>query len=95
LGRSLEKFSLSGGHLPSALFCPFVLIPDQVKNAMDHQQDDHPHVVETESIRLALGRLNGYHDISKEVGMQDRELSLSHGKSQDIRWFIPTEVSLI
>ena len=62
---------------------------------MDHQQDDHSYFIETESIGLALGRLNGYHDISEEMGMQDRELSLSHGECQDIRWFIPMEVSLI
>jgi len=95
LGHLVEELSLPGGHLPGSLFASLVLIADQMENAMDHQQDDHSHFIETESIGLALGRLNGYHDISEEVGMQERELSLSHGECQDICWFIPMEVSLI
>ena len=95
LGYLVVELSLPGSHLPGSLFRSLVLIADQMENAMDHQQDDHSHFIETESIGLALGCLNGYHDISEEMGMQDGELSFSHGECQDIRRFIPAEISPI
>jgi hypothetical protein len=72
-----------------------MLIANQVKDSMDHQEDDHFHFVETEPIRLALRRLDGNHQVSEELGMEGRELSFSHGKGQDIGRFIPTEVLAI
>ncbi len=95
MDRSLEEFLLSGGHLAGSLFRSLVLIADQMENTMDHQQDDHSHFIETESVGLAPGRLNGYHDISQEVGMEDGKLSLPHWEGQDVRRFIPMEVPLI
>ncbi len=62
---------------------------------MNHQEDEHFQLIETESLGLALGRLNGNHDVSEEIGLQGRELPFSHREGQDIRWFIPAEVSLI
>ncbi len=62
---------------------------------MDHQEDNHFHFIETESLGLALGRLNGNHDVPKEMGLEVREPSFSHRKGQNIRWFIPAEVLLI
>jgi len=62
---------------------------------MDYQEDNHFHFVEAEPIRLALGRLNRNHQVSQEMGMKGRELSLPHGEGQDIGRFIPTEVSPI
>ncbi len=95
LDRSLEKFLLSEGHLTGFLFCPFVFIADQMENSVDHQQDDHSHFIETESLGLTPGRLDGYHNISKEMGMENRELSLPHREGQDVCWIIPMEVLLI
>ena len=49
-------------------------------------------IVETETVRLAPGRFDRNHQVSKEMGMEGRELSFSHGEGQDIGWFIPPEV---
>jgi len=35
---------------------------------MNHQQDNHFHVVETEAVRLALGCFNRNHQISEKMG---------------------------
>ena len=88
----MEEFRLFEGHLPGPFFRPLMLIANQVKDSMDHQEDDHFPFVETEPIRLALRRLDRNHQVSKEMGVEGRELSFPHGKGQDIGRFIPTEV---
>ncbi len=76
----LEEFTLFEGHLPGAFFRPLMLIANQVKHAMDHQKDHHFHIVETETVRLALGCFNRNHQVSEEMGMEGGELSFSHGE---------------
>ncbi len=73
-----KQFPLFEGHLPGAFFRPLMLITDQVKHSMDHQQDHHFLAVETETVRLALGRFNRNHQISEKVGVEGRKLSFSH-----------------
>jgi hypothetical protein len=89
----VEQLFLFEGHLPGPLFSPLMLVANQVENAMDHQKDNHFHVIEAETVRLALGRLNGNHQVTEEMGMEGRKFSLPHGKGQDIGRFIPAEVS--
>ena len=87
-----KQFPLFEGHLPGTFFRPFMLIADQVKHAMDHQQDHHFRTVETETVRLALGSLSRNHQISEKVGVEGGELPFSHWEGQDVGRFIPTEV---
>jgi len=87
-----EQVPLFEGHLPGAFFRPLMLIADQVKHSMDHQQDHHFRTVETETVRLALGRFNRNHQISEKMRVEGGELSFSHGEGEDIGRFIPTEV---
>jgi hypothetical protein len=93
LGDVAEEFFLFEGHLPGPLFGPLMLIPNQVQDAMDYQKDNHFHLIEAETVRLALGRLNGNHQVTEEMGMEGREFPLPHGKGQDIGRFVPTKVS--
>jgi hypothetical protein len=95
LDHLLEEFLLFEGHLSSPFFRPLMLIANQVEHPMDHQEDDHFHIVKTEPIRLALGRLHRNDQVSEKMGMKGRELSLPHGEGEDIGRFVPTEVSSI
>jgi len=66
----LEKFLLFEGHLPGFFFRPLMLVADQVQDAVDHQKNHHLHSVEAETIRLALGRLDGNHQVAEEMGVE-------------------------
>ena len=65
----MEQLFLFGRHLPGPLPSPLMLIPQKVKNAMNHQEDDHLHAVKTESIRLTPGGLYRNGQIPQKVGM--------------------------
>ena len=54
----MEEFFLFDSHLSSSLPRSLMLISEQMEHAMDHQEDDHFHTVQPESIRLALGCLH-------------------------------------
>lgn len=59
---------------------------------MDHQKGDHPKIIQTEPIRLTLGRLGGDDQISQERGVQGGSLPFSHRESEDIGGFVPVKV---
>ena len=88
----MEEFFLLEGHLPGLLLRSFVIISEEVKDAVDHQKCDHAHLVEAELIRLALGRFNGDDEVTQEIGLETRELALAHGKGKDVRRFVPLEI---
>ncbi len=88
----MKEFLLLEGHLPGAFSRPLMLIANQVKHSMNHQKDNHFHIVETETVRLALGCFDRNHQVSEEMGMKGGELPFSHGEGQDIGRFIPPEV---
>ena len=54
----LENLLLFEGHLTSPFPRPPVFISNQMEDPMDHQKDDHSHIIETESIRLTLSGLH-------------------------------------
>ena len=54
----LEKVSLFDGHLTGFFLFPLVIISDQVENAMDHQEGDHPQGVKAEPVGLTACRLH-------------------------------------
>jgi len=84
----LEELLLFDGHFTRSLSCPFVLISDQVKNAMNHQKSHHFHIVKTKSIRLTLSRFDRNGQITQNMGMECSILSFSHGESKDIGGFV-------
>jgi len=88
----IEEFTLFEGHFAGAFSRPFVLIANQVKHSMDHQKDNHFLIVEAETVRLVLGCFNGNHQVSEEVGMEGREFTVPHGKSEDIGGSISSEM---
>jgi len=88
----VKDFFLFPGHLPGVFFCSLMLIADQVKHSMDHQQNHHLHFAEAETVRLALGCFDRNHQVSEEVRMEGQEFALPHGKSEDIRGPIPSEM---
>lgn len=45
LGDVAEELFLFEGHLPSPLFGPLMLVAYQVQDAMDHQKDNHFHLI--------------------------------------------------
>ena len=59
---------------------------------MDHQKCDHAYLVETELIRLALGRFDRNDEVTQEIGLKTRGLALAHGESEDIRRLVPLKI---
>ena len=59
---------------------------------MDHQECDHAHLVETKLTRLALGRFNGDDEVTQEIVLKTRGLTLAHGKGEDIRRLVPLKI---
>ncbi len=90
--NDVKEFFLLEGHLPGPFFRPLMFVSNQVKHAMDHQQDNHFHLVKTETVRLALGGFNRNHQIPQKVRLQGGKLSFSHGEGQNIGRFIAAEV---
>jgi len=64
LENFLEELLLFEGHLSGFLLRSFVIVSDEVKDAVDHQKCDHAHLVEAEQIRLALGRFDGDDEVT-------------------------------
>lgn len=62
---------------------------------MDHQKGDHPKIIQTEPIRLTLGRLDGDDQISQERRVQGGSPPFSHRESEDIGGFVPVKVTPI
>ena len=69
-----------------------MIVSDEVEDAVDHQKCDHAYLVETELIRLALGRFDRNDEVTQEIGLKTRGLALAHGKSEDIRRLVPLKI---
>ena len=69
-----------------------MIVSDEVKDAVDHQKCDHAYLVETELIRLALGRFDRNDEVTQEIGLKTRGLALAHGESEDIRRLVPLKI---
>ena len=88
----LEELLLFVGHLSGLLLRSFVIVSEEVKDAVDHQKCDHAHLVETELIRLALGRFDGDDEVTQEIVLKTRGLALAHGEGEDVRRLVPLKV---
>ena len=69
-----------------------MVIADEMKDAVDHKQDEHFLIVETESIGLTLRCFYGDDQVSEHMGVQTRKLLCFHGEGKDIGRFIPMQV---
>jgi len=69
-----------------------VIVSDEVKDAVDHQKGDHAHLVETELTGLALGRFDGDDEVTQEIVLKTRGLTLAHGKGEDVRRLVPLKI---
>ena len=92
LENFLEELLLFEGHLSGFLLRSFVIVSEEVKDAVDHQKGDHAHLVETELIRLALGRFDGDDEVTEEIVLKIRELALAHGEGEDVRRLVPLKI---
>lgn len=72
-----------------------MVVADQMKNSMDHQEDDHLHRIETKPTGLAVSGFNGNDQVPQKVRVERRILAFSHRKSEDIGGFVPLEISTI
>ncbi|OGP93269.1 MAG: hypothetical protein A2156_07020 [Deltaproteobacteria bacterium RBG_16_48_10] len=72
-----------------------MVITQQVKDTVDHQEDDHLPFLQTETIRLTPSRVRGDDHIAQKLRVKGRELALPHGKGKDIGGFVTTEISTI
>ena len=70
-----------------------MFITEKVKNPVDHQKDDHGHLVQAKSFHLAPGGFHRNHQVSEEMGMKGGEFTFSHWKGKDIRRFVQAEIS--
>ncbi len=91
----LKEFLLLDGHFASALLCALMFVSDQMKNSVDHQEDDHLHRIETKPSGLALSGFNGNDQVSQKVRMEGSVFTLSHWKSEDIGGLVPLKVPTI
>jgi hypothetical protein len=91
----LEECFLFDGHFARSLSRPLVLISVQVKNAVDHEEDQHLHRIQAKSIGLASSCLYRNGQVTQKMGMQGRALSLPHREGKDIGRFVSMEVSTI
>ncbi len=90
-----EEVFLFGGHLTRSGPRPFMLIPTKVKDAVDHQEDDHSHAVQLEPLRLALRCFYRNDKISQEVRVKGRKFSLAHREGKDIGGPVAAEMASI
>jgi hypothetical protein len=72
-----------------------VLVAHQVKNAVDHEQDDHFHLLQAEPIRLTPGRVHGDDDIAQKLRVERDERSLPHGEGKNIGRFITVQIASV
>ena len=95
LDSKMKELFLFEGHLTSSFLRPLMLIAEKMKNTMDHQEDDHLHLVQTESFLLAPGCLNRNDQIPEELGMKNGEFAFPHREGKDVGRFVYTEISPI
>jgi hypothetical protein len=91
----LEEFFLFDGHFARSFSRSLVFISDQMKNAMDHEEDKHLHRVQAKSIGLALSCLYRNRQVTEKMGMKGGILSFPHREGEDIGGFVSMEVSTI
>ena len=92
LENFLEELFLFEGHLSGFLLRSFVIVSDEVKDAVDHQKCDHAHLVEAELIRLALGRFDGDDEVTQEIVLKTGWLALAHGEGENVRRLVPLKI---
>ena len=89
---SAEQFLLLPSHLPGSFSCSFMLITDQVKEAMDHEKEDRFHVIKAKSGRLAPGCIHGDNEVAEKLGVEDRKFSFLHWKGNDVGRAVPMKI---
>ncbi len=69
-----------------------MVVPDKVKDAVDHQKGHHAHLVETELLGLALGRFNGDDEVTEEMRLKAGGFALAHGEGENVCRFVPLKI---
>ena len=95
LSNAVEELFLFDSHLSGFLLCPFMFITEEMKNTMDHQENDHSHLVQTKLFHLTPGCLNRNDQIPEELRMKNGEFALPHREGKDVGRFVYTEISPI
>jgi hypothetical protein len=72
-----------------------MFVPDQVKNSMDHQEDDHLRRIETKPTGLTLSGFNGNDQVPEKVRMESGVFAFSHWESEDIGGLVSLKISTI
>ena len=79
-----QQFLTSLFHLAGGKIIPFVVVAEEVQDAM-HQKTIHHRLQRGARLfRLAPGGRKGDHYVSEQVGVQVAELPLPHGEGQDV-----------
>jgi len=69
-----------------------VIVSEEVKDAVDHQKGHHAHFVETELLRLALGRFDRDDEVTEEIRLKTRGFALAHGEGKDVCRLVPLKI---
>ena len=91
----MQKLFLFPGHFAGFLASLIMVIPGEVKDAVNHQEQDHLLFVQAEPARFSLSGFNRDHDVSEEVGMEGWKFTFSHREGNDIGGFVPPEIVAI
>jgi hypothetical protein len=66
-----------------------------MKNAMDHEEDQHLHCIQAKPARLAVSGFNRNDQIPQEIGVKGAVFSLSHWKGKDVGGLVSLKISTI
>ena len=69
-----------------------MFIAHEVKDAVDHQKENHLRLIQAESEGLTYGCVDGDDEVTEKVRVQGGEFSLGHRKGDDVGRSIPMKI---
>jgi len=98
----MQEFLLFPGHFAGFPASPFMVIPNEVKDPVDDQEQGHLFSVQPEPARLPLSCFSGDNYVSEEIRMKGETgpaghipAAFPHWEGNDVGGFVPSEIALI